>query len=138
MIVFFFFKRKRGNRRFGGVGIKDVSFPVRGDIGGGARLSAAFQEMRARLAERTRESERLAAELHARAEALAETDRRKDEFLAMLAHELRNPLGAIANASYLMEQLGPTDPTMERAVAIIRRQIQHLVRMVDDLLDVSR
>jgi signal transduction histidine kinase len=103
-----------------------------------ARLAAAFQEMRDRLAERTRESERLATELRARAEALAETDRRKDEFLAMLAHELRNPLGAIANASYLLEQLGSTDPQTARPVAIIRRQIQHLVRMVDDLLDVSR
>ena len=102
------------------------------------RLSAAFQEMRDRLAERTRESERLAAELRARAEALAETDRRKDEFLAMLAHELRNPLGAIANASYLLTQLDPAGREMEKAVAIIRRQIQHLVRMVDDLLDVSR
>jgi signal transduction histidine kinase len=103
-----------------------------------AGLSAAFRELRDRLAERTRESERLAAELRARAEALAETDRRKDEFLAMLAHELRNPIGAIANASYLLENFGPTDPQMARPVAIIRRQIQHLVRMVDDLLDVSR
>jgi signal transduction histidine kinase len=102
-----------------------------------ARLSGAFREMRDRLAARTRESERLAAELRARAEALAEADRRKDEFLAMLAHELRNPLGAIANASYLIEQLGPSPP-MDRSVAIIRRQIQHLVRLVDDLLDVSR
>ncbi len=103
-----------------------------------ARLSAAFREMRDRLAARTRESERLAGELRARAEALAEADRRKDEFLAMLAHELRNPLGAIANASYLLEQLGPSSSPMERSVAIIRRQIQHLVRLVDDLLDVSR
>jgi signal transduction histidine kinase len=103
-----------------------------------ARLSAAFREMRDRLAARTRESERLATELRARADALAEADRRKDEFLAMLAHELRNPLGAIANASYLLEQLGPSEPPMERGVAIIRRQIQHLVRLVDDLLDVSR
>jgi signal transduction histidine kinase len=103
-----------------------------------ARLSAAFREMRDRLAARTRESERLAAELRARAEALAEADHRKDEFLAMLAHELRNPLGAIANASYLMEQLGPSSPPLDRSVAIIRRQIQHLVRLVDDLLDVSR
>jgi signal transduction histidine kinase len=102
-----------------------------------ARLSAAFQEMRVRLAERTAESERLAAELRARADALAEADRRKDEFLAMLAHELRNPLGAIANASFLLEQLGPAE-AQARPVAIIRRQIQHLVRMVDDLLDVSR
>jgi signal transduction histidine kinase len=103
-----------------------------------ARLSAAFRKMRDRLAARTRESERLAAELRARAEALAEADRRKDEFLAMLAHELRNPLGAIANASYLIEQLGPSSPPMDRSVAIIRRQIHHLVRLVDDLLDVSR
>ena len=102
-----------------------------------ARLSSAFQEMRDRLAERTAESERLAAELRARADALAEADRRKDEFLAMLAHELRNPLGAIANASYLLEQLGPSD-VQARPVAIVRRQVQHLVRMVDDLLDVSR
>jgi signal transduction histidine kinase len=102
-----------------------------------ARLSSAFEEMRGRLAERTAESERLADELRARAEALAEADRRKDEFLAMLAHELRNPLGAIANASYLLEQLDPSEAQV-RPVAIIRRQIQHLVRMVDDLLDVSR
>jgi signal transduction histidine kinase len=103
-----------------------------------ARLSAAFREMRDRLAARTRESERLATELRARAEALAETDRRKDEFLAMLAHELRNPLGAIANASYVLEQAGPSGPPMDRAVPVIQRQIQHLVRLVDDLLDVSR
>jgi signal transduction histidine kinase len=111
--------------------------PAGGDVAEVDRLSAAFQEMRERLAERTAESERLAGELRARADALAEADRRKDEFLAMLAHELRNPLGAIANASYLLEQLGPPEPQV-RPVAIIRRQIQHLVRMVDDLLDVSR
>ena len=102
------------------------------------RLSAAFVEMRDRLIERTRESARLADELRARAETLAESDRRKDEFLAMLAHELRNPLGAIANASYLLAQLAPPDPQTVKPIAIIRRQIQHLVRMVDDLLDVSR
>ncbi len=111
--------------------------PAGADVAEVARLSAAFREMRDRLAERTAESEGLAAELRARADALAEADRRKDEFLAMLAHELRNPLGAIANASYLLEQLGPAEPQV-RPVAIIRRQIQHLVRMVDDLLDVSR
>jgi signal transduction histidine kinase len=103
-----------------------------------ARLSAAFAEMRDRLAERTRESERLATELRARAEALADSDRRKDEFLAMLAHELRNPLGAIANAAYLLTQNGRDTPVAERSLAIIQRQIQHLVRLVDDLLDVSR
>ncbi|HEY0510418.1 MAG TPA: HAMP domain-containing sensor histidine kinase [Thermoanaerobaculia bacterium] len=124
----------------GGMSTGDLAVPIGASSGISevARLSASFQEMRERLAERTRESERLAGELRARAEALAETDRRKDEFLAMLAHELRNPLGAIANASYLLEQLATADPRAERPTAIIRRQIQHLVRMVDDLLDVSR
>ncbi len=102
-----------------------------------ARLSAAFRLMRDRLAARTAESEKLAAELLARAEALAETDRRKDEFLAMLAHELRNPLGAIANASYVLDQTTTGGP-QARATAVVQRQIQHLVRLVDDLLDVSR
>ncbi len=103
-----------------------------------ARLSAAFAEMRDRLAERTRESERLAAELSARAEALADSDRRKDEFLAMLGHELRNPLGAIANAAHVLKQIGPDDPPVRRSIEVIQRQLQHLVRLVDDLLDVSR
>jgi signal transduction histidine kinase len=106
-----------------------------------ASLAASFQEMRGRLAVRTRESERLATELRARADALAESDRRKDEFLAMLAHELRNPLGAIANAAHVMDQIGtdqPPIPPIQRAVGVIQRQIQHLVRLVDDLLDVSR
>ncbi|HEX3532171.1 MAG TPA: sensor histidine kinase [Thermoanaerobaculia bacterium] len=103
-----------------------------------ARLSAAFAEMRDRLAARTHESERLASELRARAEALADSDRRKDEFLAMLAHELRNPLGAIANATYILAQTDLATPVTGRAVGVIQRQIQHLVRLVDDLLDVSR
>ena len=107
-------------------------------IGEVARLSAAFAEMRDRLAARTRESERLAAELLARAEALSDSDRRKDEFLAMLAHELRNPLGAIANSAWVLAESDASQPLTDRAVAVIQRQIQHLVRLVDDLLDVSR
>jgi signal transduction histidine kinase len=103
-----------------------------------AQLSASFSEMRGRLAERTRESERLAAELRARAETLVETDRRKNEFLAMLGHELRNPLGAIANAAHVLKQVGPGETPARRSVDVIQRQIQHLVRLVDDLLDVSR
>ena len=102
------------------------------------RLSAAFREMRDRLAKRTAESERLAAELRARAEALAESDRRKDEFLAMLAHELRNPLGAVSTAAYVLGRMDALAPPVARSVAIIQRQSQHLARLVDDLLDVSR
>jgi K+-sensing histidine kinase KdpD len=63
-------------------------------------------------------------------------DRRKDEFLAMLGHELRNPLAPIATALDLMNLKGSTALTQEREV--IRRQVDHLARLVDDLLDVSR
>jgi signal transduction histidine kinase/ActR/RegA family two-component response regulator len=64
--------------------------------------------------------------------------RAKDEFLAMLGHELRNPLGAIASASSLLGAGGTSQETTERARAVIARQVQHLSRLVDDLLDVSR
>jgi signal transduction histidine kinase len=107
-------------------------------IGEVERLSAAFSEMRDRLAQRTAESERLAAELRARAEALAETDHRKDEFLAMLAHELRNPLGAISSAGYILAHTPAIETPARRSVAVIQRQTLHLARLVDDLLDVSR
>jgi signal transduction histidine kinase/CheY-like chemotaxis protein len=68
----------------------------------------------------------------------AETDRRKDEFLAMLGHELRNPLAAIRNSLFILEQAGPQEPGPERQRQVIERQTGNLVRMVDDLLDVSR
>jgi PAS domain S-box-containing protein len=73
-----------------------------------------------------------------RAEELTEADRRKDEFLAMLAHELRNPLNAIATANSLQERVGAQDPQNMRLRAMITRQTRHLARLVDDLLEVSR
>jgi PAS domain S-box-containing protein len=69
---------------------------------------------------------------------LRETDRRKNEFLAMLAHELRNPLVPIRNAVHLLSQFGPTEPMQNRLLEMISRQVSHLVHLVDDLLDVSR
>jgi PAS domain S-box-containing protein len=69
---------------------------------------------------------------------LQQADQRKDEFLAMLAHELRNPLGAIANAAQLLKQLGPPEGNLRRARDVIDRQAAHLARIVEDLLDVSR
>jgi two-component system CheB/CheR fusion protein len=84
------------------------------------------------------ERERLEEALRQRAEALAEADRRKDEFLAMLAHELRNPLAPIRNALQIMRLRGVHDPALESARDIIERQVQHLTRLVEDLLDVSR
>ncbi|MDC3989144.1 PAS domain S-box protein [Polyangium jinanense] len=71
-------------------------------------------------------------------QALREADRRKDEFLAMLAHELRNPLAPIRNAAQILRLVGMADPRIERSTAIIERQVQHMSRLVDDLLDVSR
>jgi len=70
--------------------------------------------------------------------ALRAANRAKDEFLAMLGHELRNPLGAIVSAAGLLTGTGASGPTAERARSVIARQVQHLSRLVDDLLDVSR
>jgi PAS domain S-box-containing protein len=70
--------------------------------------------------------------------ALREADQRKDEFLAMLAHELRNPLAPISTALRILDLPGASDAMHEDARQIIGRQVEHLVRLVDDLLDVSR
>jgi signal transduction histidine kinase len=76
-------------------------------------------------------------ELKAYAEALTEADRRKDEFLATLAHELRNPLSPIRNGLDIL-RASPTSPKAEEIRDMMDRQLSHLVRLVDDLLDVSR
>jgi signal transduction histidine kinase/ActR/RegA family two-component response regulator len=68
----------------------------------------------------------------------ADAERRKDEFLAMLGHELRNPLAAIRNAIWILEEAGSEEFQDVRQREVIERQTHHLVRMVDDLLDVSR
>ncbi|HVG09721.1 MAG TPA: chemotaxis protein CheB [Thermoanaerobaculia bacterium] len=71
-------------------------------------------------------------------EALHEAARRKDEFLAMLGHELRNPLAPIRNCLLILDQPGATPEQAGRARQTLERQVQHLTRLVDDLLDVSR
>ena len=73
----------------------------------------------------------------ARAEAES-ANRTKDEFLAMLGHELRNPLGAISSAAHVLSRTAAGNSATTRASEIIGRQVQHLARIVDDLLDVSR
>lgn len=70
--------------------------------------------------------------------ALRENDRRKDEFLAILAHELRNPLAPIRNAVEIMARLAPLPPGLERVRGILDSQSRQLSRLVDDLLEVSR
>jgi signal transduction histidine kinase/ActR/RegA family two-component response regulator len=70
--------------------------------------------------------------------ALREADRRKDEFLAILAHELRNPLAPIRNALQILRAKGPAEPQLQWSRDVIDRQLQQMTRLVDDLLDVSR
>lgn len=73
-----------------------------------------------------------------RAQRLADDDRRKDEFLALLAHELRNPLAPIVTAIEMMRRRVDDPPAVERYRAVVERQARQLCRLVDDLLDVSR
>ncbi|WP_343639688.1 ATP-binding protein [Roseateles sp.] len=82
------------------------------------------------------ELERSGAERERLLESVREANRAKDDFLAMLGHELRNPLASIVNALQLMRLRGGSDTSREQG--IIQRQVDHLVRMIDDLLDVSR
>ncbi len=92
-----------------------------------ADLAAANRSLQSEICERTRAEQ-----------ALKEADRHKDEFLAMLAHELRNPLAPIHNAVELMRLKPLGDPQLHWAREVIARQLMSLTRLVDDLLDVSR
>ncbi len=83
------------------------------------------------------EKKHLEQELRQRAEELAEADRKKDDFIALLAHELRNPLAPVSTGLQVM--LRARDPAVvSRAGVMMDRQLSHMVRMIDDLLDVSR
>jgi two-component system CheB/CheR fusion protein len=84
------------------------------------------------------QTEEAVRDLQRRADELAGAERRKDQFLAMLAHELRNPLAPIRNAVELMRQVETGDPSFQPSREMVERQVKHLARLVDDLLDVSR
>src|SRR5262245_35245 len=96
-----------------------------------AELQKAYGELETRVEERT-------AELAKSEEALRNADRRKDEFLAMLGHELRNPLAPIRNVLQIMQNPDVPDFKVNWAREVIDRQVNRLTRIVDDLLDVSR
>jgi signal transduction histidine kinase len=101
------------------------------------RERQAVARQRDELEAATAENARLLAETRRTAEALREADRRKDEFLATLAHELRNPLAPIANGLQVL-RLAASPDAVAKARDMMGRQLGHLVRLVDDLLDISR
>ena len=103
-------------------------------VGAGTLLEA---ERKSRLAAETEREHLLCKETLAREAAQAQNDA-KDQFLAMLGHELRNPLAAIAGATALLERSGSGNPGAERCIGIISRQNRHLGHIVNDLLDISR
>jgi PAS domain S-box-containing protein len=127
-------------RALQGQAVRDVELAVR-DAETGRRWVAVYTavpivstEGRTLVTETIRE----VTELKRAFEALREADRRKDEYLAMLSHELRNPLAPIRSAVFLLERADPASEGARRAREVIARQVGHLARMVDDLLDVSR
>jgi signal transduction histidine kinase/ActR/RegA family two-component response regulator len=95
-------------------------------------------QLNAHLAAEIAERKHAERDLRAANERLAVADRNKDEFLAMLAHELRNPLAPIKNAAQILRMANSEDATIVRAQSIIERQADHLAKLVDELLDLSR
>jgi signal transduction histidine kinase/ActR/RegA family two-component response regulator len=101
-------------------------------------LVTAFNGMLAEVQARTGELEVEMAERVRAEQGLRQADRRKDEFLATLAHELRNPLAPMTTALALLRREKSTPEVREKSMTILQRQLAHMVRLIDDLLDVSR
>jgi CheY-like chemotaxis protein/nitrogen-specific signal transduction histidine kinase len=93
-------------------------------------IGVYFQDVSAR--------KRAERELQRANDELRQSARRKDEFLATLAHELRNPLAPISNSLEILKLQAPADQPLQAALEIMGRQLRHLVRLIDDLLEVSR
>jgi len=122
-----------GERRLGALLMeaREVDYAALEDLA--ARAAMAFDNARL-----YGSLQREIARSRAAEENLQEAARRKDEFLAMLAHELRNPLAPIRTAVEVIRRVAPPDPTLNMARDAVDRQVGHLVRLVDELLDVSR
>jgi two-component system CheB/CheR fusion protein len=111
--------------------------PVKGDAGRVQGVLLSLLDVTGQVTAR-KAVESLAAERKRAEEALRDADRRKTEFLGVLSHELRNPLAPVQSAMWLLERADPHGEQANRAKQIIQRQIGHLGRIVDDLLDVTR
>ena len=102
------------------------------------QLRMAKEQLETRVLERTAELARANEEVSRNEEQLRLADRRKDEFLATLAHELRNPLAPVRYALQVLNLRGPMSQEMRWAIELIERQTQNMSRLIDDLLDVNR
>src|SRR5688572_14893432 len=102
------------------------------------RIIAQLQQQAAALEAETIQRRHAESALRQKMEQLADADRRKDEFLAMLGHELRNPLAPVTTALQLMRLHSDEPLRVARARETIERQVEHMTRLIDDLLDVSR
>jgi signal transduction histidine kinase len=100
-----------------------------------SRLDTANRKLRR---EKASELAKLNEQLQKTNRKLLEADQRKDDFLAILGHELRNPLAPISNAIEILQRIGPQEPKLMQMRELIGRQVRHMARLVDDLLDVSR
>jgi signal transduction histidine kinase len=102
------------------------------------QLERLNEELERRVLDRTAALEASTLRLQDSEARLREADAHKNEFLAMLAHELRNPLAPIRNSAHILEIAAPGIPEVHTACAVIERQVRHMARMIDDLLDLSR
>lgn len=125
-------REKKVYMRLNGQHYLSCKFPLGKDLVATSNVNIT-ELMRAE--EALRESERRARAL---AEELRTADRCKDEFMMVLSHELRNPLAAIQNGLHLLEHAAPGSDQAKRSTELIRRQFDHLTRLVDDLLDLTR
>jgi PAS domain S-box-containing protein len=118
---------RRDGTRFWGCVILTTLRDERGELKGFAKVIRDATDRK-----------QLEMELRRQAEELAEANRRKDEFLAMLSHELRNPLAPVLNSVHVLRQ-APDDPSVVQfAGNMVERQVRHMARLIDDLLEVTR
>jgi PAS domain S-box-containing protein len=110
--------------------VRSVIYPIRNATGQITKVVLIHEDYTVQM--------HLEKQLRQRVAELAEADRRKDEFIATLAHELRNPLAAISSSIYLLDRLGSQELRPTQLRKTIFRQTAYLARLVDDLLDVSR
>jgi PAS domain S-box-containing protein len=128
----------RGRAVYGADGTPLRLYGIGSDVTARKQSEQALQEQAESLARLNRVAEREIEERRRAEDALRDADRRKDEFLATLAHELRNPLAPLLNAAHVLANAKATPTQVAWSREVIARQVRHMARLLDDLLDVGR